>query len=61
MAGKPRDGKPRDVRVELRVLPEEHEAWSAAAKRDERALSAWVRKVANDAARVAPAKPKAKR
>lgn len=50
MVGKPADGKPRDVRVVLLAMPEERDAWNAAAKKDGRTLSSWLRKLANDAA-----------
>ena len=48
--------KPKDERkeqeVRIRVPAEEKDAWTAAAKRDERGgLSGWLRYVANQAAR----------
>jgi len=40
--------KSNEVRV--RVTPEEKERWTAAAKKDHRDLSGWLRHLANDAA-----------
>ena len=44
------EGKPRNVNAIVRVLPEELAAWKSAAKRAGLTLSAWIRKLANDAA-----------
>ena len=50
MVGKPVEGKARDAHLLVRVLPEELAAWKSAAKRAGLTLSAWIRKLANDAA-----------
>ena len=55
MAGRPVEDKPRNARVVLRVLPEEHERWQRAARDAGKSFSAWIRELANGAA---PAKPK---
>ena len=49
--GRPKLEKPRDVRVLVRVLLEERAAWRDAASRSGLKLSAWIRKVANAAAK----------
>ncbi len=59
MVRPPEEGETRGVNVILRVLEEERERWKAAAARSGMTLSAWLRKLANDAA--PKSKPKRKR
>jgi hypothetical protein len=54
--GRPKLDNPRDIRVLVRVLPEERAAWREAADRAGLKLSAWIRKVANAAAKRTKAK-----
>lgn len=42
----------KDIVLHIRVLAtDNYEAWKAAAKKDERSLIGWIRKVCNDAVR----------
>lgn len=52
MVGKPVESRPRSVRMILRALPQERVAWKRAAKRAGLTFSEWIRRLANEAAKV---------
>jgi uncharacterized protein (DUF1778 family) len=49
--GRPPSENPLDARIILRLLSEERAAWQQAAKANGKSLSAWLRDLANAAAK----------
>jgi hypothetical protein len=49
--GRPKTENPADERVFIRVRPDQFAAWTAAAGRAGRSLSAWLKQIADRAAK----------